>query len=455
MSTQGGTESLPWSRWVWNEKKQLYQSDLRDSKGQSTLYSMMKIFNLSMNAGKVIKTRWGEKTKSPDPRSATKKVSLPSRPNEEQQEASSPKYSYKTPVTLNSPQEAVEPPNPPITPTLPHPYPSDGRPPLSEIPGQYPAPSGYDQNVSNAPSEHHTTPSGWPAPSPLPHQYLARLRETTPGQYDNPYGHMTSGAQQMYRVPSNGQNTPSHFRGQNTAPAASMAPGPYYETRAPAGSTWSSEYHNRRGPLLPQMAPPGAQWQYGSPTGQNTSIQYQNFAGPRGQTTPSWSEVNRAPQNVSYAPNHPSAPRENRNYFPGATGSRPQSMYISYASNLNSGIPQLDTESSASYENSSVGDATREVANSTSTTHSRKGSSVGTLFYSHGSTTYTNSEQLINMEDVLSLDTGTRKRHQTSTRESRNLSPKYLPRTKMVMMVIQREIQGKLRQGADLAGAVQ
>jgi len=166
----------------------------------------------------------------------------------------------------------------------------------------------------------------------------------------------------MYRVPSSVQNVTSHFRTQNTASRSSMVPGSYYQTGAPAESTWSYEYDNRWEVPTPQMGSPGVPWQWSSPARQNTNTQYQNPVSLRGQTAQSGLEFNAAPaaQNLSYA----------------TKDDRSQSMYISHEPSLDSSIRPLEAERS---EDDSVDDMTRDMEYSTLTTHSRKQREKGTL----------------------------------------------------------------------------
>lgn len=342
-----------------------------------------------------------KKPTSSEPRSAHQSGSLPSRPNEEEQdEATSPQYSYTTPVEPEGLSEPFEPPDQSITPTLQRPYPSDGRLGLSGLPGQLPASNrppvhfGYQaaQFGLSAPSGYEVAPPLWTQPSGLTSQYPGQ-----PGQYDDSYGSMTSSrTQEMYGVPSSSQNAISHFRSRNTAPVASMAPGSYYQNRTPAESTRPSEDDNRWEVPTPQIASPGAPWQRSSPAGQNANIQYQSPATAPGQTAPSGFELNAGPASeiLSYVPNYSSLPREPHNYFPAAKGSGSRSINISYLPRFNSGTLPSESEISASYEDGRVDDITNDMENSTLTTHSHDGSQKGRLFYQLRLRSYINLSSL-------------------------------------------------------------
>lgn len=316
-----------------------------------------------MNLGKIINTRFGKKAKSSDPRSVPKTESLPPRPNEEQREETSPQYSYATPVALDSSQETVEHPDPSITPTLRRPYPTESRPALSRFPDPttQPPPFRYqDQNLSNPPSE-------WPAPGRFPQQNPTQVGETASshfhGQYSDPYGWTPNyDSKAEYGTSYRGPAAPSHFIYQSTVQRPSVAP--------------SVSHFPSRGPALSPGAP--LPRQYGALPGQNTTLGYQNQYST--QTVPSGLGSNSvlAARNPYLVENPVQQSRSN--YFPGSTGGRPQSMYVSYAHGPNPGVPPLQTEGPASYEGDFVDDMTRDMAYSTLTTRSRRESSAGMLF---------------------------------------------------------------------------
>jgi hypothetical protein len=312
---------------------------------------------------------------SSKPRSAPQTESLPPPPNEEQRETSSPEYLYATPAVLDSSRKTVDYPDPSSTPTLRHPYPSEGGPAPSGYPELYsrqPPQFQYQsfQNESGTSPGYHTTPSGWPATPRNPPHSASYIKEAArpqfQGQYDNPNEWTAS-----HGMASRGLPSTSPFPSQNTIRT------PLVQYGGPTEAGQSFDYYNQasRAPVLPSRVP----WEQGAQTGQNSTLGYQNQY--PAQIAPSGLRYNMATGAPSPYPvqNSTSAPYERSAYLPGASRGRPQSMFLPYGPNPNSGLSPIDRPTS--FNNNPIDEVTRDMEYTTLTSHSSKGNSVGMLVW--------------------------------------------------------------------------